>query len=496
MFNPLPAGGASQSAEFPVLNPTPSLTSISTTSVVAGGNAFLLTVTGADFQPTSMVTLNGTAITTTYVNAIQLQTMITADEIAIPGTLSVGVTTPSINGLGGGASNTLPLTVTPVNLPPPVISQIAPGSATAGGPGFPLLITGVGFASNSIVTFGSVQVPVTNFSATTGTTLTVSIPASAIVAPGTEPVVVNTAAGISAPVTFYINNPPPTTGGVNPPVVPAGSAALTLNVTGANFVSGSTVLVNGASRVTTFVSSTLLQATLLASDISHGGTLTITVSTPGPGGGLSGAITLAVADYAVSAVSSTASVSPGQVAQYTLTIAPSNGAYANPVTFTASGLPAGGFCILLFADGHSRRQSDNRDAFDFNHGAVNSAAWPGSAMACARRSAGLCGGISVGSLGIECRCVENSHAKANSAILAGNIAGDGGELGCLRRRPRRFLAAKWLHRDTCRHIFGGRGGNFGNRCAFHDAHLDRKLDGAIQSALCGYRRRRNSRRPA
>ncbi len=115
VFNPLPAGGASQSVEFPVLNPTPSLTSISTTSVVAGGNAFLLTVTGADFQPTSMVTLNGTAITTTYVNAIQLQTMITADEIAIPGTLSVGVTTPSINGLGGGASNTLPLTVTPVN---------------------------------------------------------------------------------------------------------------------------------------------------------------------------------------------------------------------------------------------------------------------------------------------------------------------------------------------------------------------------------------------
>ncbi len=376
-----------------------------------------------------------------------------------------------------------------------MISQIAPGSATAGGPGFPLLITGVGFASNSIVTFGSVQVPVTNFSATTGTTLTVSIPASAIVAPGTEPVVVNTAAGISAPVTFYINNPPPTTGGVNPPVVPAGSAALTLNVTGANFVSGSTVLVNGASRVTTFVLD--VAAGYAAGERyfprrhadnygQHSGSRRRTQR-----GNYAGRRRLRRerGEFDSFRFSRTGRAVHSHYRSFQRRVCQSGDVYG-------VGFAGGGFCILLFADGHSRRQSDNRDAFDFNHGAVNSAAWPGSAMACARRSAGLCGGISVGSLGIECRCVENSHAKANSAILAGNIAGDGGELGCLRRRPRRFLAAKWLHRDTCRHIFGGRGGNFGNRCAFHDAHLDRKLDGAIQSALCGYRRRRNSRRPA
>ena len=284
VYNPLPAGGPSESAEFPVLDPVPSISSISTTSVVAGSNGFALTVTGTSFQPISEMTFNGSPLTTTFVNYDELQASITTGEIAIPGTASIGVTTPPINGLGGGSSGTLPLTITPANLPPPVISQLAPGSATAGGPAFPLLITGVGFTSSSIVTFGSAIVPVTNYTTSSnGTTLTVVVPASSITAPGTQPVVVSTAAGISPGVIFYVENPPPTTGGVTPPVVPAGSAALTLNVTGSNFVMGSTVLVNGAARVTTYVSSTLLQAALLASDISQGGTLTITVSSPGPG---------------------------------------------------------------------------------------------------------------------------------------------------------------------------------------------------------------------
>ena len=340
VFNPLPVGGVSESVAYPVLNPTPGLISLSTTSVVAGSNEFTLSVAGTGFQPISVLTFNGAQVPTTYETAGELQTLVLNAQIALPGTISVGVTTPPMNGLGGGSSGTLPLTVTPVNLPPPVISQLAPGSTTAGGPSFPLLITGAGLASNSVVTFGSTTVPVIN-SALNGTDITVTIPASAITTPGTEPVVVGTAAGISSPVTFYIDNPSPVTGGVNPPVVPTGGAALTLNISGANFVMGSTVLVNGSARVTTFVSSSLLQATLLASDISHGGTLTITVSSPGPGGGLSAAITLPIADYALSAVNSTASITSGQVASYTLTIAPSNGAYANPVTFTASGLPAG-----------------------------------------------------------------------------------------------------------------------------------------------------------
>jgi len=129
---------------------------------------------------------------------------------------------------------------------------------------------------------------------------------------------------------------------VSPPSLSAGSAALTLNISGTGFASASVVLVNDSSRVTTYVSSTLLQATLLPSDLTHGGTLNITVTNPPPGGGTTPAITFAVTDYAVSPPSSFPPVTAGQTASFALIVSPSYGTFANPVTFTAAPpLPAG-----------------------------------------------------------------------------------------------------------------------------------------------------------
>ena len=118
------------------------------------------------------------------------------------------------------------------------------------------------------------------------TQLTALIPASAIAVVGYPNVVVTNPGGLaSVPLPFTVINPPPGGGSVSPPSLPAGSNALTLNVTGTGFTQGSVVLVNGSSRVTTFESSTLLQATLLASDLAQGGTLNLTVMNPPPGGG-------------------------------------------------------------------------------------------------------------------------------------------------------------------------------------------------------------------
>jgi 6-phosphogluconolactonase (cycloisomerase 2 family) len=337
VYNPPPAGGASSSVEFFVTYPVPVISSITPVSAAAGGNAFNLTVNGSNFFPSSLVTFNGVEEEPAFVSSTQLYITVSVDQIAVPGTAIIGVTNPPVSWIGGGNSATLPLTITPAGTPP-TIDQLAPGSVTAGGPAFTLEITGSNFTSSAVVTFGSTTVPVTS----SGTTvLFVSVPASAITTAGTASVTVTTAGGTSNSATCYVNNPPPMEGGINPPSVPAGSAALTLNVTGTGFAPGSTVLVNGSSRVTTYVSSTLLQATLLASDFSQGGTLVITVSSPGPGGGVSAPITLTIADYAVSAAKSAASIAAGQPANYTLTIAPANGAYTNPVTFTVSGLPAG-----------------------------------------------------------------------------------------------------------------------------------------------------------
>jgi LysM repeat protein len=84
--------------------------------------------------------------------------------------------------------------------------------------------------------------------------------------------------------------------GLNPASVQAGSPGFTLVVNGTNFVPGSVVLWNGASRSTTFVSATQLSAAISAADIITIGSASITVFTPPPGGGTSRPATLSIID--------------------------------------------------------------------------------------------------------------------------------------------------------------------------------------------------------
>src|SRR5204862_5650285 len=91
--------------------------------------------------------------------------------------------------------------------------------------------------------------------------------------------------------TFTINNPVPTLSSISPPSALAGSAAFTLTATGTNFNSSSVVRWNGANRMTTFLSSTQLQAQILANDIATAGTASVTVFNPTPEAGPSRALT-------------------------------------------------------------------------------------------------------------------------------------------------------------------------------------------------------------
>ena len=327
VFNPLPGGGASTSVEFTVFNPSPSISSINPTSVVAGGTGFTLTVNGSNFVSGSVVNFNGAAQSTTYVSPTQLTIAVSASDITNQGTVSITVTNPSNGVAGGGTSDSLTLTILPASVQPTVVGTLVPASATAGGPAFTLTVTGSGFTATSVMSFNLNNEPTTYVSSTQ---LTAIIPASAIAVAG-DPVVIvtNPGVGVSLLATFVVNNPPPGGGTVSPPSLPAGSAALTLNITGTNFVQGSTVLVNGSSRVTTYVSSTLLQATLLPSDLSHGGTLNITVSNPPPGGGTTPAISFTVADYSVTRSPTPTSVTAGQPANFGLTVSP-NGRFPIP----------------------------------------------------------------------------------------------------------------------------------------------------------------------
>jgi hypothetical protein len=294
-----------------------------------------LQVNGSGFVTSSVVNFNGTPLTTSYDSPTLLTAAIPTAEIVAQGTASITATNPSNGVPGGGTSNAVTLTIGPP-ISPLTVSNISPTSATAGGPQFILTVNGAGFVQGSQVTLN-----LNNGSTTfvNSTQLTALIPASALAIAGNRFVIVTNPDGsTSATVTFPIDNPQPGGGTVTPPSLPAGSNALTLSVTGTGFTQGSAVLVNGASHVTTYVSSTLLHATLLPGDLAQGGTLNITVMNPSPGGGTSGVISFTVADYSVTSPGSTPPVTAGQTAKFALIVSSSIGAFSNPVTFSVSPL--------------------------------------------------------------------------------------------------------------------------------------------------------------
>lgn len=92
-----------------IINPVPTLTSISPSAAVAGSAAFTLTVTGTNFVNGSVVRWGGSDRTTTFVSATQLTAAIPATDIALAGTPNVTVFNPPS---GGGVSNALPFTIT------------------------------------------------------------------------------------------------------------------------------------------------------------------------------------------------------------------------------------------------------------------------------------------------------------------------------------------------------------------------------------------------
>ncbi len=338
VFNPLPGGGASTSVEFPVSALVPTISTTNPTSVIANPNVFDFYCIGKNYTVSSVIYFNGTPQFTLYFGPNLLFGIAPMGDVSAPGIATISIITPSNGVPGGGTSNPMIVSI----LPPFIqlsVSGISPASTMADGPGFILTVTGNGFMQGSQVTLNLLNVPTTLISSTE---LLASIPASAIAIAGNPYIIVTNPGGAtSAPLTLTVNNPPPGTGAITPQSLPAGSNALTLNVTGTSFTPNSVVLVNGAARSTTYMSSSLLLATLLPADLRHSAMLNITVSNPPPGGGTTAALALTVADYNVSAVSPAQTSTADSAANFTLMLLAENGTFSHAIAFTASGLPPG-----------------------------------------------------------------------------------------------------------------------------------------------------------
>ena len=91
-----------------ILNPVPTITSLSPTTATVRGPDFTLLVTGTNFVNGSTVHWNGAERTTTLLSSTLLSATITTGDLAASGQISVTVVNPPP---GGGPSNALPFMV-------------------------------------------------------------------------------------------------------------------------------------------------------------------------------------------------------------------------------------------------------------------------------------------------------------------------------------------------------------------------------------------------
>lgn len=291
--NPQPGGGTSNSLNINIVNPSPTVTTISPNSASLGGQAFALTVNGTNFVPGATVQWNGANRITTFVSSTQLTAQIPATDIATGGTATVRVVNPAP---GGGNSNTVNFTIaTPA--PVPRITTISPTSILGGSAAFTLTVNGSNFTQNSVVRLNGNSLATTFVSSTQ---LTAAVSAADVATPGSASITVFTptpGGGTSNAAILTINVPPnpvPVLTALNPSSVSSGSNNFTLTVTGTGFVQASVVRFNGQPRQTTFVSATEVRAVILAGDVINGGTANITVFNPAPEGGTSTSLPLTI----------------------------------------------------------------------------------------------------------------------------------------------------------------------------------------------------------
>ena len=156
VFTSSPGGGTSATSLTFTITPAPSnvptITSISPTTVLAGTASATLLISGTQFAPQSVVSVNNTNRSTNFINSTSLQVILTMADLATAGTLSIAVTNPAAPPPAppnGGTSNIFSYAI---DNPFPVITLLAPNSVAAGAATAPVLtLTGTGFNATSVI---------------------------------------------------------------------------------------------------------------------------------------------------------------------------------------------------------------------------------------------------------------------------------------------------------------------------------------------------------
>jgi hypothetical protein len=288
---PTPSATATQEKPKPV-NPDdalpPVVASVSPDKATVGSIGPSIVVAGTNFVSRSIVQLDGAPLATSFVSGTELRATIPTTKLLATGVLriSVGTSPP-----GGGASKEVTFEV---QNPGATLTSLSPLSVTLGAGTTTIQASGTGFVPGAKIVFGGADLTTTFGSSTS---LSGTIPASLLVTSGSVPVkVVNPApgGGASTPISFTVANPVAAVQSINPSAAFVGSAPLTMTVVGSGFVSGSSVLFNGATLATTYVNGSQLTAAVPASSLSAAGDFPVAVSNPPPGGGVTAPVVFRV----------------------------------------------------------------------------------------------------------------------------------------------------------------------------------------------------------
>jgi uncharacterized protein (TIGR03437 family) len=259
-------------APFQSSSTAPAITLVSPDKVSAGGPGFSLLVVGQNFVAASVVRWNGTALATAFINGSSLRADVPAALVAAAGIGSITVANP-----GGSISGSSGVIVASG----PVLTGCGNELITAGGATRTITCTGTGFVSGATVYWNGTALSTYFVSASQ---LRADLPAALIASPGTAMFwVVNPGGAMTSKLGMPVVSPPPNP---KPVITSAGGAilvggpAVNLTVEGAYFVAGSVAWWNGAPIPTTFVSTTLLRATLPAGAATAAGWSSLTVVNP------------------------------------------------------------------------------------------------------------------------------------------------------------------------------------------------------------------------
>lgn len=177
----------------------------------------------------------------------------------------------------------------------PVLSSVSPSSVFVDSAATTITLTGSGFvADTTTATLNGSPLAVTYVSPTE---LQATLPSNLLVSTGTLTLELSNPApggGNSSGASVAVVNPVPVLDSMSPSSSQAGSGATTISVAGGSFEQSSLVDWNGTPLATTYDSTGGLSAVLPATDLADSGSATVTVVTPGPGGGTSAGETFTI----------------------------------------------------------------------------------------------------------------------------------------------------------------------------------------------------------